>query len=198
MTSNRAPYPLILASTSVFRKMLLERLQLPFITFAPEVDETPLAQETAADLVQRLAVLKAGAATNAYPRAIVIGSDQVAHCQGEILGKPRTHDCAVEQLRFISGRTVEFLTGLCVLNTETQQTQVKLVTVEVQYRHLTETQIENYLQREHAYSCAASFRSEGLGSALVERMTGDDPAALIGLPLIPLVQMLEQQGLYAI
>jgi septum formation protein len=174
--------------------MLLQRLGLPFRTFRPEVDETPLADEAPAALVQRLAVLKAAAAQPLYPHALVIGSDQVAHCQGRILGKPGSEEKAQAQLRWLSGQVVEFLTGVCVLNTAHQTQQVALVTVTVKYRQLNESQITQYLQREEALQCAASFRSEGLGSALVEYMRCDDPSALIGLPLIALVRLLEQEG----
>jgi septum formation protein len=186
--------PLILASTSPFRKELLNRLQLPFETFAPPVDESPLPQESPTQLVTRLAQWKACAAQSTFPKALIIGSDQVAVIDDTILGKPGSHAQAVQQLQMTSGKQIDFLTGLCLLNTETQHIQTDMVRFTVVFRRLTISQIENYLQMEKPYNCAGSFKSEGLGIVLLEKMVGEDPTALIGLPLIRLRRMLEEEG----
>lgn len=185
---------LVLASTSVYRKELLARLGLPFITAAPEVDETPLPDETPPQLVRRLAELKARAVAARYPGALIIGSDQVAVIDGQILGKPGNHERAVAQLRLASGKRLDFLTGLCLLNAASSSIQVEVVSFGVVFRRLSDQQIENYLRREQPYHCAGSFKSEALGIALCERFEGDDPTALIGLPLIRLTRMLGQEG----
>jgi MAF protein len=186
---------LILASTSSYRKELLQRLQLPFDTVAPWVNETRHPGEAPRDLVLRLAEAKARAVAVEHPDALIIGSDQVAVYDGDILGKPGTHERAAAQLRRASGRRVTFLTGLCLLNSATGYCQVDLARFRVYFRTLTDAQIESYLRREQPYHCAGSFKSEGLGIALFERMEGDDPTALIGLPLIRLVDMLGQAGM---
>ena len=188
------PRQLVLASSSPYRKSVLGRLHMPFDTFSPQVDESSLPNESATDLVQRLAELKAHAAQNLYPQALVIGSDQVAVIDDMILTKPHTHDNAVKQLTMVSGKQVDFLTGLCLLNTETRKVQVDIVRFGVKFRQLTADQIENYLQHDKPYNCSGSFKSEGLGIALLERMIGSDPTAVIGLPLIRLVHMLEAEG----
>lgn len=185
---------LVLASTSPYRKTLLEKLQLPFETVSPEIDETSLPDESPEQLVARLAESKAKAAAAKFSHALIIGSDQVAVVEGKIVGKPGNHDNAVAQLKRASGKRVVFLTGLCVYNTASQRSQVEVVPFSVVFRQLTETQIEHYLQREQPYNCAGSFKSEGLGIALFERLEGDDPNTLIGLPLIRLVRMLENEG----
>jgi len=185
---------LVLASTSPYRKTLLERLGLRFETAAPKTDETAMAGETPEALVTRLAEAKARAIAPQYSDALIIGSDQVAVLDGEILGKPGTHDTAVQQLRNASGREVKFLTGLCLLNARTQQAHVKLVPFSVVFRALSEAQIQYYLQQEKPYDCAGSFKSEGLGISLFERLDGDDPNALIGLPLIELIRLLSAEG----
>ncbi|ALG68767.1 Maf family protein [Beggiatoa leptomitoformis] len=187
-------YTLVLASTSPFRKNLLTRLGLPFETVAPNVDETPLVNETPEALVKRLSILKAQAVQALYANALIIGSDQVAILDGQIIGKPHTHDNAVQQLSKASGNTVSFLTGLCLLNTATTQYQVEIVPFTVVFRALTTAQIENYLQLEQPYHCAGSFRSESLGITLMEAMRGDDPNALVGLPLMRLIRLLENEG----
>jgi septum formation protein len=183
---------LVLASTSPFRRALLQRLQLPFTVYAPHSDETALPGETPTQLALRLAELKARAVT--YADALIIGSDQVAVIDDQILGKPGCHEKAVEQLRQSSGKTVQFLTGLCLLDSRSGRAQVDVVKFGVKFRELTASQIEHYLRREQPYNCAGSFKSEGLGIALFEAMLGDDPSALIGLPLIRLTRMLEQEG----
>lgn len=189
---------LILASTSPFRKALLEKLGIPFVCFSPEVDETPLPAETPNALVRRLSEAKARAAMTEYSDALVIGSDQVAVIGERIVGKSHTHERAVEQLRAASGQTVEFLTGLCVLNTATHHVQLEVISFKAHFRVLTDSQIENYLCKDQPYNCAGSFKSESLGVALLEKMEGDDPNALIGLPLIRLIRLLENEGLAVI
>jgi MAF protein len=183
-----------LASTSPFRKELLQRLGIPFVTAAPDVDETPLLNETAIALVRRLSETKARAIAASH-RGLVIGSDQVATTGNDILGKPGTHERAFAQLRGLSGKCVTFQTGLCLLNTETDEAQVDVIPFVVEFRPLEDEQIERYLRHDQPYQCAGSFKSEGLGITLFDRMQGDDPSALIGLPLIRLTGMLAQAGL---
>lgn len=183
-----------LASTSPFRKELLERLGIPFVTAAPDVDETPLVNETAEALVRRLSEDKARAMTASH-RGLIIGSDQVATTDNNILGKPGTHERAFAQLQNLSGKRVTFQTGLCLLNTGTDETQVDVIPYIVKFRQVGDDQIERYLQQEQPYNCAGSFKSEGLGITLFEYMEGTDPTALIGLPLICLTSMLAQAGI---
>jgi septum formation protein len=185
---------LVLASTSPYRRTLLERLGLPFETAAPDADESPLDNESPNALVARLSEAKARAIAPQFSDALIIGSDQVAVLDKQILGKPGNHENAVQQLRAASGRQVEFLTGLCLLNSKTQQCHVKVVPFSVTFRSLSESQIEEYLLRDKPYNCAGSFKSEGLGISLFEKMEGDDPNALIGLPLIELTTMLATEG----
>ena len=186
---------LVLASTSPYRRELLERIGIPFETASPNVDETVVDGETPEQLVKRLAEAKARAVAETYPGALVIGSDQVAVLDNQILGKPGNHETAVQQLSNASGKKVLFLTGLCLLNTKTGKTQINVDKFSVEFRQLTSSQIENYLQREKPYNCAGSFKSEGLGISLFKKMDGDDPNALIGLPLISLINMLSVEGL---
>ncbi|MFA5242136.1 MAG: Maf family nucleotide pyrophosphatase [Sulfuricella sp.] len=185
---------LILASTSPYRRDLLNRLQLPFSTFAPELDETPLPGETAVDTATRLAEAKARVAGSHFPDALIIGSDQVATLDGEQLGKPHTHENATRQLRRMRGRKVVFNTALCLYNSKTGSVQNRLVPFTVSFRDLSDAQIEHYLLKEQPYNCAGSAKSEGLGIALIARMEGDDPNALIGLPLIALIDMLNNEN----
>ncbi len=185
---------LILASTSPFRKAVLEKLELPFETRAPTVDETPQPGEPPARLVERLAIAKARAIAEQLDAGLVIGSDQVAVIDDQILGKPGTHSRAVAQLQQASGKRVTFLTGLALINAATGQVQSEVVPFSVVFRQLTDSQIENYLHKEQPYNCAGSFKSEGLGIALFEKLEGDDPNTLIGLPLIRLTRMLEQEN----
>lgn len=187
--------PLILASTSPFRKQLLERLGLPFITAAPDVDESPREDEGPAHLVARLAELKARAVAQQFPNALIIGSDQTATVGGTLLNKPGTHENAVKQLRMCSGHAVTFHTGLCLLNTAHGNMQRNVIPYYVHFRKLDDAQIEHYLRREQPYNCAGSFKSEGLGIALFEKLAGDDPTALIGLPLIELTRMLSRENM---
>jgi MAF protein len=183
-----------LASTSPFRRQLLERLGLPFLTAAPHVDETPRPGEAAEALVMRLAVCKAQAVAPQHPGALIIGSDQVAWLDGAVLGKPGGRPQAIAQLERASGRRVSFFTGLCLLDARTGMAETLCEPFHVWFRPLTLHQIEAYLDRERPYQCAGSFKSEGLGIALFERLEGDDPNALIGLPLIRLVSMLGRGG----
>jgi septum formation protein len=185
---------LVLASTSPFRQALLAKLQIEFDTAAPHLDESILPGESPEQLVARLAEAKAKAVAQDYPRALVIGSDQVAVVDGKILGKPGDHDNAVAQLKRASGKRVIFLTGLCLYNSLSRRVQLEVVPFSVIFRELTDAQIEHYLSREQPYNCAGSFKSEGLGIALFERLEGDDPNTLIGLPLIRLIRMLESEG----
>ena len=186
--------PLILASTSPYRRSLLERLGLGFSVCSPEVDETPRPGETPTALVRRLSEAKARAGAAQAGPGLVIGSDQVAVVGNEVLGKPGNAERACGQLERLSGQRVVFLTGLCLFNSVEDRLQLDVVPFSVVFRHLSSTQIEDYVRREKPFNCAGSFKSEGLGIALFERMEGDDPTALIGLPLIRLVGMLETEG----
>lgn len=185
---------LILASTSPFRRELLMRLGLPFTVQAPKVDEARLPGEAAPALVARLAELKARTVARLAPTALIIGSDQAAVLDDDIIGKPGDHPRAAAQLQRASGRTVSFYTGLCLLEGASGSRQVAVEEFRVVFRPLTATMIEAYLQRERPYQCAGSFKSEGLGIALFERLEGDDPTSLVGLPLIRLIRMLEAAG----
>jgi len=192
--AQRSARRLVLASTSRYRRMLLERLGLGFEAVAPNADETPLAGETPAATAFRLAATKARSIAKAYPDALIIGSDQVADCQGQPIGKPGNHENAVAQLHALSGQTVVFHTGLALLDAATGSCQAALIDVRSTFRHLTSAEIEGYLRREQPYDCAGSVRSEALGIALFERIESDDPTALIGLPLIQLARMLRAAG----
>lgn len=185
---------LVLASTSIYRSELLKRLQLPFETAAPDVDETALPDETARATSLRLAQQKARAVASRYPDALIIGSDQVALLEGEQLGKPLTHDNAVKQLRAMRGKTTCFYTALALLNSKTGHMQTEVAENHVTLRDLSDAEIEGYLLKEQPYHCAGSAKSEGLGIALMSKMTGDDPNALIGLPLILLIEMLRREN----
>ncbi|QBY05787.1 septum formation inhibitor Maf [Thalassotalea sp. HSM 43] len=185
---------LVLGSTSPFRKALLEKLGVPFACAKPDVDETALADESPEQLVARLAEQKANAVAAQYPDALIIGSDQVAVCDGNILGKPHTHENAIKQLQSFSGKTVTFLTGLCLYNSATQNSQVIVEPFYVSFRELSLTEIDNYLKAEQPYNCAGSFKSEALGICLFDSLQGDDPNSLIGLPLIKLHQLLKNEG----
>lgn len=189
---------LILASSSVYRKELLSRLQLPFEIQVPDIDESPGKDEAPPDLVVRLATEKAKAVANRVDNALVIGCDQVAVHGGVIVGKPKDHDHAVQQLKTASGTSVMLYTGLALINSSTSQVQSEVVPYKVKFRKLTDEQIENYLQKEQPYHCAGSVKSEGLGIALLEKFAGDDPNTLIGLPLIRLIKMLEREGMTVI
>ncbi|MBI5007241.1 MAG: septum formation inhibitor Maf [Nitrosomonadales bacterium] len=186
--------PLILASTSIYRSQLLSTLQIPFQTAAPDVDETPLPGESAEQTSLRLSRVKAQVVAERFPDALIIGSDQVALLDGKQLGKPLNHDNAVKQLRSMRGKTVTFYTALSLLNAANGAMQTDVAITKVSFRELSDDQIERYLLKEQPYHCAGSAKSEGLGIALIARIQGDDPNALIGLPLMLLVGMLEKQG----
>jgi septum formation protein len=185
---------LVLASSSIYRSELLKRLQLPFEIAAPNVNETPLPHESARATSVRLSQEKARAITVDYPDALIIGSDQVALLEGRQIGKPLTHDNAVEQLRTMRGKTTCFYTALTLLNSKTGNMQTEVAKNFVTLRDLSDEEIEGYLLKEQPYHCAGSAKSEGLGIALISSMTGEDPNALIGLPLILLIQMLRNEN----
>ncbi len=185
---------LVLASTSPYRKALLEKLKLAFDCARPDTDESPLAGEQVHDMVLRLAELKARAVAKHYPDALIIGSDQSAALHGKILTKPGNYANAVVQLSQASGQRVVFHTGLCLLNTANGHCHTACVPFTVVFRQLTQAMIEQYLAKEQPYNCVGSFKSEGLGIALFERFEGDDPNALIGLPLIRLTAFLAEEG----
>jgi len=187
---------LVLASTSIYRSELLKRLQLPFETAAPDVDETALPDESARATSVRLAREKARAVAAKYPDALIIGSDQVALLEGQQLGKPLTHDNAVRQLRAMRGKTTCFYTAVALLNSKTGNMQTEVAENYVTLRDLRDAEIEGYLLKEQPYHCAGSAKSEGLGIALMSKMTGDDPNALIGLPLILLSEMLRRENVH--
>lgn len=187
--------PLILASTSVYRRELLSRLKLPFDVAAPGVEETPLAGETPPDLALRLALAKAEAVARLRPDAVIIGSDQVADLDGASIGKPHVHERAVAQLRAMSGRTVVFQTAVAVMRPQTGFARALLAPVRVRFRALDDEHIERYLRAEKPYDCAGSARSESLGIALLESIESDDPTALVGLPLIRTCSLLLEAGI---
>ena len=187
--------PLVLGSTSVYRRELLQRLRLPFTVMAPEVDETPQPHEAPDALALRLALAKAHAVAAQQPEAVVIGSDQVADLAGHALGKPGTHERATEQLRLMSGHSVVFQTAVAVVCHATGFAQALLAAVEVRFRPLSDAEIERYLRAEQPYDCAGSAKSEGLGISLLDAIHSDDPTALIGLPLIRTCQLLRAAGL---
>jgi septum formation protein len=186
---------LVLASTSPYRRALLERLGIPFSVARPEVAEERRAGETPDGMAGRLAQAKALAVADSFPDSLVIGSDQVAVCDGEILGKPLTHENATRQLRALSGRDALFHTAVCVHDTRNGATRLCVVPCRVTFRRLDDAIIERYLAREQPYDCAGSAKSEGLGIALIAKMDSEDPSALVGLPLIALVDLLREQGL---
>lgn len=185
---------IVLGSTSVFRKALLEKLNVSFDCAKPNIDETAFEGETPKNLVARLAEEKAKEVSKEFPEGLIIGSDQVAICDGNILGKPHTFENGVKQLSSFSGKTVTFLTGLCLYNASTGNTQVIVEPFHVSFRELSLAEITSYLHAEEPYNCAGSFKSEGLGICLFERLKGDDPNTLIGLPLIRLHQLLKNEG----
>ena len=195
MPDTPLPRPLILGSTSPYRRELLKRLRLPFEVVRPEVDETPHAGELPVALAQRLAMEKALAVARQHPQAVVIGSDQVADLDGEPLGKPGTHERAVAQLQRMRGHTVVFQTAVAVVCIESGFAEQALAQVKVQFRQLSDAAIETYLRAEEPYDCAGSAKSEGLGIALLERIDNQDPSALVGLPLIHTCRLLRAAGL---
>lgn len=191
-------HPLILASSSIYRHELLSRLKYPFTTFSPEIDETPHVGETISDMVLRLSQEKALAAAEKNPTCVCIGSDEVAALENTILGKPGNYENAVKQLTQMSGQVIIFYTGVCVAAPHLQKIETQLVLTTVKFRTLTLSMIENYLRKEEPYTSAGSFKSETLGSALLERFESDDPTAIIGLPLILLCDMLRRVNIHII
>lgn len=187
--------PIVLASSSNYRRELLTRLQLPFTCHSPDIDEASRANESAQALVQRLALSKARALAEHYPQHIIIGSDQVAVLDGKIIGKPLHAAGATQQLSAASGRSVVFLTGLAIIDTRTHTEQVDLVPFTVHFRTLSAAQIQRYIEREQPFDCAGSFKSEGLGVSLFTATEGSDATSLVGLPLIRLCDMLNTCGI---
>lgn len=191
--------PLVLASSSPYRKAILERLQVDFEIFTPDIDESPKSEnEPINELVARLAEEKARAAQSQYQEGLIIGSDLLVVVDGQVLGKPETHEEAIKQLTFQSGKQSDVLTALCLLNAKTNNIQVDIIKFSVKYRTLTPTQIENYLLKEKPYNCASSLKTEGLGIALLEKMIGNDPTSIVGLPLISLIKMLEAESFFVL
>ncbi|HIQ14123.1 MAG TPA: septum formation inhibitor Maf [Leucothrix sp.] len=186
---------LVLGSTSPFRKELLKRFNVDFIVDSPNIDETPLESETPETYVKRLSLEKAQAVATKHPNALIIASDQCSVLNGKIRGKPRNHENAVKQLTESSGQRVSFLTGLCLYDTSEDSYQLDLIPFHVDFRTLSNKEIQSYLLAEQPYFCAGSFKSEGLGITLFKQLKGDDPTALIGLPLIRLSEMLRNQGI---
>ncbi|MEH0885710.1 nucleoside triphosphate pyrophosphatase [Enterobacter sp. UNJFSC 003] len=184
---------LVLASTSPYRRMLLEKLGIPFECAAPDVDETPLPGESPRHLVTRLAQKKAQSFAERYPAHLIIGSDQVCVLNGEITGKPHTEEKACQQLMLARGSIVTFYTGLALYNSASGHLQTECEPFDVHFRHLSEQEIADYVRRERPLNCAGSFKSEGLGIALFEKLDGRDPNTLVGLPLIALCQMLRRE-----
>jgi septum formation protein len=193
-TTGNSKRTLVLASTSRYRRTLLERLGVPFDVVAPNIDETPRANETPSATAVRLAEAKARAVAAHLSRALVIGSDQVADLDGAPVGKPGNHERAVAQLRALSGRTVVFHTGVALCDADSGRCRSVLVDVASTFRRLSDVEIDAYLRRETPYDCAGAVKSEGLGIALFERIASDDPTALIGLPLIAVVELLRAEG----
>jgi len=185
---------LVLASSSPYRQSLLRQLMVDFTTVVPNVDETPLPGESPSIMVERLSVLKAKTGANSQRNALVIGSDQTAVQNGKIVGKPLDHSHAVQQLVAASGRKTILYTGIALINTNTGNTQSDVVSYEVTFKNLSEEQINKYLEKEQPYNCCGSLRADGLGIALLQSLSGSDPSALIGLPLIRLVEMLKQEN----
>lgn len=186
---------LVLGSTSPFRKHILEKLNLPFQCATPDIDESARKHETPQALVERLAIEKAQAVADNFTNALIIGSDQVAVCEGEILGKPHHFDNAVKQLQKFSNKAVTFYTGLCVLDSSNNTVKSLVEPFVVHFNELSSNDIKHYLHAEEPYNCAGSFKSEGLGICLFKKLEGDDPNTLIGLPLIKLVALLKSHGL---
>jgi len=187
--------PLILGSSSPFRAELLTKIGLDFMTSSPDIDEARIDSESPEQLVQRLAEQKARKVAESHPTGLIIGSDQVAVLGEQVLGKPGNYDNAMAQLSAASGKTVQFLTGLALFNAETGAMQSLVEPFEVSFRTLSAHQIDYYLNQEQPYQCAGSFKSEGFGISLFSKLSGDDPNSLIGLPLIRLIELLNNEGI---
>ena len=186
---------IVLASSSPYRRELLSRFKLPFDVSNPDIDEIPRIDEKAKEISCRLAREKAFKVAPHYANSIIIGSDQTAECNNQIIEKPYTHENALKQLHFLSGKVATFYTSLCVLNSKTQKVQECVIEFEVKYKELSHEMIESYLLKEQPYNCVGSVKSEGLGITLLEYIKGEDPTALIGLPLIKLSDMLQNEGI---
>ncbi len=198
MNTPQPPLPIVLASSSVYRRELLARLDLPFSVFAPDIDEHAAVDEQPGQIALRLSMAKASAAGRGNPRALIIGSDQVAFLDGVQLGKPGNFENALRQLRSMRGRRVDFHTGICLYNSDSGNMQAEVVRNSVAFRPFSDPEIERYLNKEAPYHCAGSAKTEGLGIALIQKISGDDPNALIGLPLIALISMLQNEGITVI
>ena len=185
---------IILGSTSPFRHMLMKKLEIDFSTAAPDIDETRLTDESAEEMVRRLSVEKAKEVAKTYSNALIIGSDQCAVLNNNIMGKPGTHENAIKQLQASSGNIVTYLTGLCLYDPSSGEYELDCIPFYVEFRQLSTDEINRYLHRDQPYGCAGSFKSEGLGITLFKKMQGDDPSSLIGLPLIRLCEMLRKKG----
>ncbi|HIG15516.1 MAG TPA: septum formation inhibitor Maf [Gammaproteobacteria bacterium] len=194
MSKNEKKPELVLASSSPFRRQLLAQLQVPFKVVIPDIDETPRAQEEPQGLVERLAIEKAQVVGVNLPDSLIIGSDQVASYDGEIVGKPGDRATAIEQLLGASGQTVRLYTGVALLNSNSGVIRSRVIPYEVVFRDITLAMIEGYLEREEPYGCCGSLQADGLGVALLARISGDDPSALIGLPLITVIDLLAQEN----
>ncbi len=190
--------PLVLASSSTTRRTVLAKLQLPFETFAPQIDESPHPNETASQLVERLSHAKAQAAIPRYPRHLIIGSDQVAAVDQQILGKPKDRAHAISQLETMSEQRVTLFTGIALVNSATGTLHADVLEYHVEFRSLSRAMIETYIDRDQPYDCGGSLRSEGLGIALLKKFDGTDPNTLLGLPLIRLLDMLSEEGVSAL
>lgn len=186
---------IVLASSSAYRRETLNKLQLDFVCVSSEVDESPFQDETAQAMVVRLSIAKTNALSSQYPNHLIIGSDQIATCAGQMLGKPGSLEKAIQQLKAQSGQEVSFYTGVCVLNSASGEYFTDIDSCTVHFKNLTEQQIRNYLAIDKPFDCAGSFKSEGYGITLFNKIIGEDPNALIGLPLIKLVKLLNQCGL---
>lgn len=189
---------LILASSSPYRRELLQKLQITFNCVSPKVDEQSFPDEKPFQTAARLAQEKARKVAEEYPHALIIGCDQVATLDGVQLGKPLNHKNATKQLQAMRGREVTFYSAVCLLNAMTDSMQVEVVPYQVKFRNLTDAEIDSYLTKDQPYQCAGSAKSEGLGIALIERMIGEDPNALVGLPLIKLISMLAKENVFVI
>lgn len=187
---------LILASASRTRKQILAKLGVPFQSMAPDIDESPLDREPPVELVERLSIAKARKASQFYPKHLIIGSDQVALLDGEIIGKPRNREHAVQQLQSSSGKSVLLYSGVALLNSASGSLQADVLPYRVQMRELTEAMIQHYIDRDQPFDCCGSLRSEGLGIALLQKFDGSDPNILLGLPLIRLIDMLKKENFH--
>ena len=194
MSKNEKNLKLVLASSSPFRRQLLAQLQVPFKVVIPDIDETPRAQEEPQGLVERLAIEKAQVVGVNLTDSLIIGSDQVASYEGKIVGKPGDRATAIEQLLGASGQTVRLYTGVALLNSNSGVIRSRVIPYEVVFRDITLAMIEDYLEREEPYGCCGSLQADGLGVALLARISGDDPSALIGLPLITVIDLLAQEN----